>query len=514
MEFGWSDSELTSVAADENFASFLEKLLAAYPDGPCRHAMRPYVDHCTFIGRLESIASDLAEALTQAGEVFDPLVLTAPPINESSIAALREACVAPAELLEKFLEAETDFCKRFEYHGVPRAMVGQCGGGAWPKLPSRAAVQLSHDPAADLQLTRTRFTYHLDDGLVVGGGHEQRLQWAIVEAIDRCENPGRCAVVVETDPYAAYLLAAKPQADVTFVPADERVIPRRLMNRLGDSIAIRDFRAFHASGDDEAFDTIVLVDSGDISAALEGELIMTRSKLKPGGALLLVAPVLKTDIPISTTFADGLTPRRGCKLIYRSLSDWRTVLENCGYTAIEVLDSFGEAPDEPLRDQVEELAARLKLDPAHLLGKALIKVERPSAGAEARAPSEARELWIRRQILYLEGAYDSLPSAIEARLLMLEAQAQSERMRRERAEQGMADREQELLAARRQIHSLATEADYGRELIRQAREVQRATEAELEALRTLIHRAKLDIETRHSPLEEPRAINLAAASAA
>ena len=95
MEFGWSDSELSRAASADDFPSFLRKLLRAYPNGPCTQTMKPYLDGCPFVGKLERIAEDLACALSGAGEVFEAKCLAAPPLNQSSIPELVDADVTP-----------------------------------------------------------------------------------------------------------------------------------------------------------------------------------------------------------------------------------------------------------------------------------------------------------------------------------------------------------------------------------------------------------------------------------
>jgi hypothetical protein len=205
--------------------------------------------------------------------------------------------------------------------------------------------------------------------------------------------------------------------------------------------------------------------------------------MRAGGHLLAVVPILQVDLPVSTTFPDGRAADSPRKLVYRSLPDWRAVFANCGFEDFEVLDSFGEAPSEARRDQVEALAGGLKVDSAHLLGKAVISVKRAK---DTQAHFAKRELWLRRRILNLEEAYDSLPGAVEARLLALEAEARAERSRRDRAEQGLADRERELFAARRDLHALIMDMDYSRSLLDQAREAQRSSQAELDHIRAMV----------------------------
>lgn len=478
MEFGWREVD---AAPAENFADFLRHLLAVYPKGPCTAAMAPFVDHCSFIGKLETLSQDLHAALRQAGETFDPAMLDLAPVNVSSNPFIRQACVAPHDLLAAFLRADSAFCERFGYAGVPLGLVGESAGSPWPKLRSKPAHRA--DPA--LPLSRTRFAFHLDDGSkTVSGAHEQRLQWALVKAVNGVERPGRTAVVSRIDPYAAHLLCAKPGARVTFVPADEQVIPKRVMSHLADQPAVVDFRSFHASDADEDFDTIMLLDSADLSGALEGELLLTAKRIRPGGQLLLVAPILRTDLPVSTTVGADAAECPGHKLVYRSVAEWRTVLGNCGFEVVEVVDSFEDAPPDALLREIESLAATLQVDPAHLLGKAVLSARR----SPGERPAAMRDLWVRRRILDFSEAYDSLPRAVEARLLMLEEQVKIECRRRVLAEQGLIDRGADLLVARREKQAFLADLDFRADELRRAREEHLATQAELDGLRALVTR--------------------------
>jgi len=482
MEFGWREVD---AAPADNFADFLRQLLTTYPTGPCTAAMAPYIDHCSFIGKLETLSRDLGMALREAGEVFDPAVLDVAPVNVSSNPMIRGACVAPHDLLAAFLEADAAFCERFGYADVPMKLVGAFEGSPWPKLRSNPAQ--SADPA--LPLSRTRYAYQLDDGSKTQGDPcEQRLQWALVKAINGVERPGRTAVVSEVDPYAAHLLSAKPGARVTFVPADERVTPKRLMLHLDGQPAVVDFRSFHTPEVEEDFDTIMLLDSADLSGALEGELLLTAKRVKPGGELLLVAPMLWTDLAISTTFDADSTERQGQKLVYRSLAEWRTVLGNCGFEAVTLVDSFDDPPPDTLLLEVESLATALGVDPGHLLGKAVLSARRSTG----ERPAAARDLWVRRRMLNLAEGYDSLPAAVEARLLMLESQVKTERLRRAQAEQGVIDRGTELLAARRDAHALLVELDFHVDELRRAREQHQSAQAELDILKARAEQGAID----------------------
>jgi hypothetical protein len=492
MEFGWREVDAKPT---ECFTTFLRQLMEAYPGGPCGAAMAPYVDHCNFVGKLETASHDLAAALTQAGEGFDPAALEVAPMNASSNPAIRRACVTPLDVLETFMQADAGFCARFGYESVPQELVGAPAPSPWPKLRSK---RWRPDGTA-LPLSRTRFAYHLDDGSKIGGDPDhQRLQWGLIKSIQGIENPGRTAVVSEVDPFAAHLLASKPGAEVTFVPADARVRPQRLIAHLRVQPTVTDFRSFHETDAHEDFDTIMLVDSAELSGALEGELLLTVKRLKPGGQLLLVAPVLHADVAVSTTFDADAVGRRGCMVVYRSLADWRTVLANCGFEAVEILDSFHHIPPPSLSHQVETLAEGLRADPAHLLGTVVLSARRR---ASVESTEAMRDLWVRRKLIDLGCAYDSLPAVIEARLLMLESQVRTERLWRVQAEQGVADREAQMLAERKEAEAERVELKYAIDRARRVQAESKSIKAELEELRGLLNQLGCDPKALAAGLE-------------
>jgi hypothetical protein len=490
MEFGWSGSEMSNSAAQDNFAEFLQNLLQIYPNGACRSAMTPYTNNCTFVGRLETIADDLKQALTEAGETFDAHAFQSPPVNETSVQVLKSASVAPIEVLEAFMKAEQEFCSHFGYNFIPQEMIGTTDWQPWPKLPVRKdsnGVPRLSSPM--LVSTKTRFIYHLDDGQILPSNkNEKRMQWSIMNVVDEWDGPGRCAVVSETDPYPAYLLATKPNAKVTFVAADKRAVSQRLTDHLQGPLDILDFRDFIGAEYEELFDFIFLVDSADINAILEGELIAMFKRLKPGGVLVAILPILQIEPPIRITLPLKFSIRFGQKLVYQSLSQWEIVFANCGFGEFEVVDRFNEAPEgDDFRNFINQLASSLQVDAGHFLGKAVIRVRRTGEASMDVPISDLREQWMKRSLFDLtDTAYDFLPPVIEARLLAAEDEARKERLRRDRAEQGIADREQELLAARRNIYALASDADYSREQLIRARKAQEEAQIELDQLRNLL----------------------------
>jgi hypothetical protein len=484
MEFGWSPSETTSVAASDRFDEFLAKMLAAWPDeGPCSRAMAPYIDHCDFVGQTESLSVDLGRALTLAGEAFDPAVLSTPPINETSIARLREVAKAPADLLAEVMKREGAFNARFQYTGIPESLIGE-SESVWPTLRGKeddGKLQRTHAMA----LLNPNFDYHFDDGEVIKSpGRERAAQWALNQAITELPPGGNCAVVSEHDPYFAYLAADLGHGPVTFVQAHDHAASPVWRDRLAaevDYVSHEDF----LRGERPAHDAIVLCDSLEVSVAAEVELLHAALVLKPGGVLIFGAPTLAVDTPIKAILgADPL--QRGRKLSYYGLEYLRNLLAPLGFVDIEVVRLMSEAAGA-LGDRVESLAASFKLDPEQLLGKAIIRARLDPTAPDALDRDALIKLWLlRRPADFLTQPLDGLPKAVQATITMLRSALAREQSARVAAEQGMADREHELVQTRVSMAALANDANYSREQISVAREKMIGAEQQLAALQRQI----------------------------
>ena len=136
MEFGWADTEVTTAAASENFADFLENMLRCWPSGPCSEHLRPYTDASVFVGRAESSSNDLLLALTKAGEAFDPSVLQTPAINASDVESIKRAARAPRSLLAQVMSAEQTYSAQYGYDEIPEFLVAEePPTPIWPLFP-------------------------------------------------------------------------------------------------------------------------------------------------------------------------------------------------------------------------------------------------------------------------------------------------------------------------------------------------------------------------------------------
>lgn len=482
MEFGWADSEISTYAASDNFADFLAQLLEKWPQGPVSHAMTPYTDPCNFVGRTEALAHDLGVALSAAKETFDPAVLIAtPPINETSLNRLRDAARAPADLLAAVMASEGTFNRRFGYEEIPGAMIGGPAAPIWPLLrvqPDEGKLARAHE----LGLVKPRFDYRFDDGSSIHSeGHERATQWALIDTVQALPQGSKCAVVSESDPYFAYLAANHGCAPVTFVNGDDAVTSPFWRDRLAaeiESTSLEKFLTQH----EPTYDALVFCDSLEISLAAEMEFIHAALVLKPDGVLIFTAPVLHTDLPIKVIWS-VTGENHGRKLAYYSLGYIRALLAAVGLASPDVIRMIYEQPADSLAAEVVALAQRLSQDSDRILGKAILRTRLGLADDATLSRDALIKLWLlRRPSEFLNTAADGLPRAAHATIAMLKADLAQERGKRAAAEQGMADRERELVQARVTVAALANDADYSRDQIARARAETESALLRLQAL--------------------------------
>ena len=451
-------------------------MLSAWPEGPCSHQFAPFLENCNFVGRTESLSSDLARALTMAGETYDPAALDTPAINESSVLKVKAAATAPLNLLQKIMEVERPFCRQFGYGSVPQNLIGVGARGIWPGLTLKADAPFTDIvDKVRLGITSLRFDYHFRDGRSLAGqGHEQRAQWALTGAIQALAPGERCAIVAESDPYFAYLAAELGWPQVDFVCSSRSVVPKDLADLLMNSINVLEFVELARDTHAGKYDAVILTDSMEISPVSEIELISAASILNKKGKIVFTAPILNIErnIPLKLGLPIGVEASSGKKLAYSTIQYITNILKNAGFGNITIIDSFGESPGELLRQETEELSTALSIDQDRLFGKAVItaSLENPAPGIPEDHRRELRNLWLsRRPFDLLDAPLDHMPEAVQLTIATLRSQLDTERKRREQAEQGLAERDAELAKTRTALSATGIDADFHREQLLQSR---------------------------------------------
>ena len=124
-QFGWSINEYSEKLNSDSFAEFLSKALEVYPNGPVSVVFDPFTSQCHEVGRQEHLASDLLRILTKANAKFASSILQSTGrVTVEIDPEIRKSATAPKDLLEKVMEVEKDFCRRWGYGEIPPDMIG------------------------------------------------------------------------------------------------------------------------------------------------------------------------------------------------------------------------------------------------------------------------------------------------------------------------------------------------------------------------------------------------------
>ena len=189
MQSGWSSDSYSVVAQSDCFAEFLEKLIEAFPDGPVSQVFAPFVMQCDQVGRQEDLKRDLLRILTKAGEAVVPSVLE--QMGHSAVEVdprIRDAARAPADVLERVMQAEATFCERWGYRDIPRDAIG-------PRLHCSAPyVQLGQSSvplAVDAQLDWVANAFVLDGRSVSSVGVTRAPTMAIMDVLTQLDFAGK-----------------------------------------------------------------------------------------------------------------------------------------------------------------------------------------------------------------------------------------------------------------------------------------------------------------------------------
>lgn len=487
MEFGWEATEITHRAGADVFAVFLERMLAAWPEGPCWAQVSPFVEECDFVGRTETLAEDLAAALAAAGEVHDPASLAVPRLNESTSLRLRRAARAPRDLHEAIMQVERTNFARFGYHGVPERLVAESPPDhALPRLRVKADADVGAvAEAGRLGLLTPAYEYRLEHSACIDGDKRfRRLQWGLLSALDAAPREGRCLILHQSDPHFAYVALNAGFTDVTFACADPDLVSPRLQSTLEGAFNVIDFTSL-ADAPEGQYDLVVMSGGLDISLLPEFELLRAGRLLKPGGRLIFAAPTLQIDDPALAikTLWPLVDEFQGRKLAYATLGYINRTLSLFGLSEATVEDRFGEAPHPDLRPEVEALAGRFGVDPDLLLSYVVVSATLNDCPRTAERRRRLTALWLSRlPVCARETSLDWMPPVAQTTISTLLDELKAERARRERAEQGLIDRERDLATARADLAAHVADADFHREQLRRERLVAEEAVANYRAL--------------------------------
>ena len=119
---GWQTfgSVLDHECRAENFAVWMQNVLAYVPEGFLSRIYRTYTEGVDFVGKVESFNQDLCRALTLAGEKFSPKIIKTLPRRNVTNAKFTAAAALPRALAKKVMAAESYVVERWGYNSMPK----------------------------------------------------------------------------------------------------------------------------------------------------------------------------------------------------------------------------------------------------------------------------------------------------------------------------------------------------------------------------------------------------------
>jgi SAM-dependent methyltransferase len=236
MQFGWSESDFASQVQSDSFAEFLDKAVAAYPDGPASHAFRPFLLQCREIGRQEDLTADLRRILERAGERVVPEILEQMGVTTVEIdREIRDAATAPQPLLKKVLHAERDLCHQFDYDSIPAGMIGPSHTCLATYVPlGQSSRPFTLDPVAAQDIENA---FSIDGRGYPGPQHRRRTTLAIRRTMESIDFNGKDVIDVGcTDGVFCFHAESRGAHRVVGVARPQRSIVDRLKQDLDSNV--------------------------------------------------------------------------------------------------------------------------------------------------------------------------------------------------------------------------------------------------------------------------------------
>ena len=460
MEFGWDpDSLITKLAYSENFEIFLEKMLAAWPDGPCSAQLAPYLSACSFVGKLETLETDLAVALEKAGEIFDRRVLEIPPINETASASIKSAAIASETTLKKVMESERAFNDRFGYTDIPASLVGSPPkNDLWPILPVKIGADLvKAQQSIAFGLTNIRYDYRFENGrLTPKRTVFRREQLELIEALrNSAENMHRVAVLGDGDPYFAYLLKNLGAKEVDFITSSTDVLPQTVIDVVDTDVRFLSYKEFLEEQNlkTAGYDSIVISGLLELTPLIELDLAMIAARLNPSGAMTFAYNAFFVPEPSKL-----LLQQADDTVCFYSFQYFSILLGVFGFEKTEMVSKYSYSPSADMRSGVTLIAERRGIDPEHLLGRDLITAVMP--------PKIGTSVADRVRLWFTHGVDSFLFQSIEKQAPDIQADFAKLYMRLDRLQakdlelkDAVLDRDRALTEARQQVVAARTDLE-------------------------------------------------------
>jgi hypothetical protein len=114
--FAWSPvNPFDKQCASGNFPDFIGKVFTHYPKGYLNQMYPFFTNHCTVVGRYESLQDDLTRILRDAGEPLDESLTSNTPSNMSS-SQHSSTLRYPISMAVRLMEIEGEVCDQYDYY--------------------------------------------------------------------------------------------------------------------------------------------------------------------------------------------------------------------------------------------------------------------------------------------------------------------------------------------------------------------------------------------------------------
>jgi SAM-dependent methyltransferase len=495
-ENGWTDNDFASCVRSDSFAGFLERCVAAYPNGAATENFRPFLDGCGFIGRVERLRSDLGAALIAAQESFDTGELNAiTRTNEIGMRSLFAHARAPRGLWELVLRSESGLMEELGYEGIPDQLVDERAGRGLVRSPFFDSGEKLAERSNSCEPDELFGSHRFEHRFVVAPGVEtpgyewlRREELVILEALKHiAPDATRTLDLGCGDGFFALHAERLGAKHVTALDSSLWAGTRDVLIPLLDSkVEYRVQNLFKIDlASTEPFDLVIFTKVIHhlaypyLALALLGELVAS------GGTLLISAPVIDYMEDWPGLFrADGhTTPHDASCITYFNEPGLRLALREAGFELVETLDSQREGIDR--RPGFERFSKALAPTADQSRHSALRWVVFRATKTSCPVDERLRSFW-RSGEAYIFG---DPPVAADAGRLMQELRTveralHDERHAREIAERSLTDRETDLIETRK-LASSAQDDELQRELDCAARAESRwAALADLTAMLT------------------------------
>ncbi len=360
-QFGWTNPDFRPQNEYLCFSDFLQELIERYPDGSASMYFAPFVDNVSLVGRFEALETDLLDLLRKAGEAVPESGISLPrEINNSAPDIVSASAKAPVQLLERFLATEQEFCRRFNYAGIPQSCVadGRTVPVKWfPVLPATNGCNLGPEDIVPDQ------TFLFSDGLLwQGNPARRRSQLAIWHALSRTQ-PSAESRFLELgcgDGFFVFLAEQLGHAWCCGVDLYPRLTTKAAAARLNSAARFEYLRAFDRLTERD-FTMILIREALNHTPWPHLLLLQAKDMLAGNGEILIECLIADPDSDPGLCFANGGNPSLladSCPMIM-SRAYLLNVIRQCGLEVAEVCSEYDEIVEKERKGFIEQRIARL-----------------------------------------------------------------------------------------------------------------------------------------------------------